>query len=288
MGAQLDVDTLLAASSAAPTADLAPLWRGHTRELQDLLADALARGGDPRHEALTALDGRLDAPALGALTPEPDVALSAETAAAVREVVLPMADKLAALLDDAEPETRAAALRVLAKLGDDRVTPTRIATAAFDASPPMAAAAVVAAARLTGMRPAVAPAIATALAPVLGDESWRRRIAAVDALAVLGPAGLPLLERARNDKHAVVRGAAVEALAPEVLTDDGRDSQRARTSSMLAPWPSETALTVASRSPQTTGSAAAAARRSISPRPRAEGRRRRCSSVPPSPPARRS
>ena len=74
---------------------------------------------------------------------EPDVALSAETAAAVREVVLPMADKLAALLDDAEPETRAAALRVLAKLGDERVTPARIATAAFDASPAMAAAAVV-------------------------------------------------------------------------------------------------------------------------------------------------
>ena len=213
MGAQLDVDTLLAASGAAPTADLAPLWRGHTRELQDLLADALARGRDARHEALAALDARLDAPALGALTPEPDVALSPETAAAVREVVLPMADKLAALLDDAEPETRAAALRVLAKLGDDRVTPARIATAAFDASAPMAAAAVVAAARLIGTRPAVAPAIATALAPLLGDESWRRRIAAVETLAVLGPAGVPLLERTRNDKHAVVRGAAVEALA---------------------------------------------------------------------------
>jgi len=93
------------------------------------------------------------------------------------------------------------------------VTPARIATAAYDASPAMAAAAVLAAARLAGMRPAVAPAIATALSPVLGDESWRRRIAAVETLAVLGPAGVPLLERTRNDKHAVVRGAAVEALA---------------------------------------------------------------------------
>jgi len=36
---------------------------------------------------------------------------------------------------------------------------------------------------------------------------------AVETLAVLGPAGVPLLERTRNDKHAVVRGAAVEALA---------------------------------------------------------------------------
>ena len=136
MGAQLDVDTLLAASGAASTADLAPLWRGHTRELQDLpwrtRWHAAATRATRRWPRSTR---RLDAPALGALTPESDVALSAETAAAVREVVLPLADKLAALLDDAEPETRAAALRVLAKLGDDRVTPTRIATAAFDASP---------------------------------------------------------------------------------------------------------------------------------------------------------
>jgi predicted Zn-dependent protease/HEAT repeat protein len=213
VGPQLDVDTLVTASATAPTADLAPLWRGHTRELQDLLADALARGGDARHEALAALDARADAPALGALTPEGDVAVSAETAAAVREVVQPIADKLASLLDDAEPDTRAAALRVLAKLGDERVTPARIATAAFDGSTAMAAAAVLAAARLAGLRPAVAPLIATALAPVLSDESWRRRIAAVETLAVLGPAGVPLLERTRNDKHAVVRGAAMDALA---------------------------------------------------------------------------
>jgi hypothetical protein len=38
-------------------------------------------------------------------------------------------------------------------------------------------------------------------------------MAAVDALAALGPAGVALLERTRADKHAVVRAAAVEALA---------------------------------------------------------------------------
>ncbi len=212
-GTQVDIDALVAVPGVPPAADLAPVWRGHTRELQDLLADALARGGEARREALTVLDNRPDTPALGALTPEADVAVGPETAAAVREVVLPMADKLAALLDDAEPETRAAALRVLAKLGDERVTPARIATAAFDATPGLAGAAVLAAARLTNARPAMAPSIATALAPVLGDESWRRRMAAVDTLAVLGPAGVPLLERARGDKHAVVRGAVLEALA---------------------------------------------------------------------------
>ena len=139
--------------------------------------------------------------------------MNAETAAAAREVVQPIADKLAALLDDSDAESRATALRVLAKLGDERVTPARIAAAAFDGSPVMAGAAAFSAARVGSTRPAQAPAIAAALAPLLGDESWRRRIAAVDALAGLGPAGVALLERTRADKHAVVRAAAVEALA---------------------------------------------------------------------------
>jgi predicted Zn-dependent protease/HEAT repeat protein len=211
-GTQIDVDALLTVPGTSPQ-DLTVLWRGHTRDLQELLADALGRGGEARHEALMALDYRPDGAGLGALTGEPDVALGQEAAAAVREVVLPIADRLASLLDDADVETRAAALRLLAKLGDERVTPARIATAAYEASTALAAAAAFAAARVTGTHPALAPAIAAALAPVLGDESWRRRMAAVDALAGLGPAGVPLLERARADKHAVVRGAALEALA---------------------------------------------------------------------------
>ena len=212
-GTVIDVDVLLTLPASPTAPDLTALWRGHTRELQELLADALARGGETRREALAALDGRPDAPALGALTPDADIALGAETVAATREVVRPLGDKLAALLDDADAETRATALRVLAKLGDERVTAARIAAAAFDASAPLANAAAFAAARVTATRPAQAPAIAAALAPVLGDESWRRRIAAVDALAGLGPAGAALLERTRADKHAVVRAAAVDALA---------------------------------------------------------------------------
>jgi tetratricopeptide (TPR) repeat protein len=209
----IDVDALLAVPSASPRSELTPLWRGHTRELQELLTDALARGGDARHEALIVLDYRPDGAGLGALTGDADGALGPETTAAVREVVQPMMDRLASLLDDADPETRAAALRVLAKLGDERVTPARIATAAFDASPALAGAAAFAAARTASTRPGLAPAVAAALAPVLGDESWRRRLAAVEALSGLGPAGLTLLDRTCGDKHAVVRGAALEALA---------------------------------------------------------------------------
>jgi HEAT repeat protein len=212
-GTQLDVDKLLAAPKPTPPADLTPLWRSHTRELHDLLADAIARGGDARHEALTVLDSRPDGMGLGALTPDADAAPSAETVAAVREVVQPLADRLATLLDDADAEARAVALRLLAKLGDEHVTPARIAAATFDATPALAGAAAFAAARVATLRPTLAPAVAAALAPVLGDESWRRRMAAVDALAALGPAGVALLERTRADKHAVVRAAAVEALA---------------------------------------------------------------------------
>jgi HEAT repeat protein len=147
------------------------------------------------------------------LTPEGDATLGPDIAAATREVLQPLTDKIASLLDDAEAETRATALRVLAKLGDERVTPARIASAAADGS----AAAAFAAARVTAGRPAQATAIAAALAPVLGDESWRRRLAAVDALAGVGPAGVALLERTRSDKHAVVRAAALDALAKRPL-----------------------------------------------------------------------
>ena len=79
--------------------------------------------------------------------------------------------------------------------------------------PALAAAAAFAAARVTAARPGQAAAIAAALAPLLGDDSWRRRMAAVDALAGVGSAGVALLERTRADKHAVVRAAALDALA---------------------------------------------------------------------------
>ena len=70
----------------------------------------------------------------------------------------------------------------MVKLGDDRVTPARIAAAAADGSALLAGAATFAAGRVARVRPASAPAIAAALAPALGDESWYRRLAAVEAL----------------------------------------------------------------------------------------------------------
>jgi HEAT repeat protein len=53
--------------------------------------------------------------------------------------------------------------------------------------------------------------LAAVLAPSRADESWRRRLAAVDALAALGPAGLPALERARADGNSIIRAAVEQA-----------------------------------------------------------------------------
>ena len=128
----------------------------------------------------------------------------------IREIVLPLADRVAALLDEPDVEIQASALRVLAKLGDERVTPgagggRRLRTDPRCARPPPRSPPP--ASRASA--PAPPRRIAGALAPVLSDESWRRRLAAVEALAALGRArARRTLERARADKNPIVRAAA--------------------------------------------------------------------------------
>ena len=210
--AHLDLDAVLAGLvTPPPHGDLTPLVHAHAGALVETLARALAREGDARGEAAAALDGLGDGLGLGALAEVGDGISAPDAAATVREIVLPLADRLAPLLDAPEPETRAAALRVLARLGDERVTPARVAAAARDTSPLLAGAAAFAAGQMARARPGTAPQLAAALAPALADESWRRRLAAVDALAALGPAGLPALERARADGNSIIRAAADEA-----------------------------------------------------------------------------
>jgi HEAT repeat protein len=210
--ARLDLDAVLGGLLAASPVhgDLTPLLRAHAAALSETLAGALAHE-ETRGEALAALDGPGGGLRLGALADADDDAPAPDAALALREIVQPLADRLAALLDAPEAETRAAALRVLARLGDERVTPARIAAAVRDASPPLVAAASFAAAELARARPGAAPMLAAVLAPSLADESWRRRLAAVDALAALGPAGLPALERARADGNSIIRAAVEQA-----------------------------------------------------------------------------
>jgi HEAT repeat protein len=218
-GTRPDVDAVIAlASTAGPAAfDLVPLWREHTRELAGLLGDALTRPTEERREALGVIDGTGDALAIGALAS--DAAGGPETAVAIREVLQPLADRLAALLEDGDDEVQAGALRVLVKLGDERATPARIAAAASDGSPVLASAAIFASARVARERPGAAAAVALLVGPQLGDERWERRLAAVEVLGALGPTGLSLLERTRTDRHPVVRAALSSKLRPAARLD---------------------------------------------------------------------
>jgi tetratricopeptide (TPR) repeat protein/HEAT repeat protein len=217
VGGELNLSDLLTDLAETPApADLARLWRAHTRTLADLLGETLTHGGELRRDALAVLDSRRDGPGLGALAPQTDAQPSAELASALREVALPLAERLAILLDDPDPEIRGAALRVLAKLDDARATPARVADAVADGSPPLTGAAVVAARQIRRSRPPLAASIAAAVGPLLSEDataaSWRRRLAAVEVLAELGPPGRPFLDRAAADRHPVVRQAAREAL----------------------------------------------------------------------------
>jgi HEAT repeat protein len=145
-----------------------------------------------------------------------DVPWPAEMAAAAREIAWPLADGIAPALDDPDHRTRALALRVLAKLDDERLTPGRIAEAIADGAPGLAAAALSAAQILVRAHPTLAAPLAGAVAPLVTDDggaaSWSRRLAAVELLALLGPPGLPPLDRAVNDHNALVRAAALQAL----------------------------------------------------------------------------
>lgn len=220
-GNDLAVRAVLAALlEAPPPGDLTPLWRAHTGELDAILADALSRGGSARRAALDALDARTDGPGLGALAGPESAPSAPEAASAAREIAWPLADQIAAALDDPDRRSRAAALGVLAKLDDERVSPVRLADAVAQGAPQLADAAVAAARILVRAHPALAAPIAAAIAPLLADDdsrtsavSWGGRLSAVELLAVLGAPGLPLLDRATRDRSPLVRAAALEALS---------------------------------------------------------------------------
>ena len=216
-GNDLSIPAMLAALlETAPARDLTSLWRAHTGEIDAILSDALTRGGSARRAALEALDARPDGLALGALTPMDDVSSAPEAAVAAREVAWPLADGITPALDDPDRRTRALALRVLAKLDDERLTPARLADAIADGAPMLSSAALSAAQILVRAHPALAAPIAGAVAPLVIDDgsavSWSCRLAAVELLALLGPPGLPPLDRAVNDRNPLVRAAALEAV----------------------------------------------------------------------------
>ncbi len=217
VGNDLSISLALAALlETAPAGDLTPLWQAHTGEIDAILSDALTRGGSARRAALEALDARADGLALGTLTAAGDVPSAPETGVVAREIAWPLVDGIAPALDDPDRRTRALALRLLATLDDERLTPARIADAIADGTPVLTGAALSAAQILVRAHPALAAPIAGAVAPLVTDDGpagcWTCRLAAVELLASLGPPGLPPLDRALNDRNALVRAAALEAV----------------------------------------------------------------------------
>ena len=203
-------------SAPSPTADLQPLWRGTRASCRTSWRTRLARGGDARREALAALDGTPDAPGLGALDARARRRAQRRNRGRRSRGRRCARRQAGRLLDDPDDEARASALRVLAKLGDERVTPARIAAAARERRRPWRPRPSSPPARLAARSgPTVAPAIAAALAPALGDESWRnRRIAAVDVAGGPRARRRPSSERARNDKHPRSCGAPPSRRSP--------------------------------------------------------------------------
>src|SRR6185369_4045871 len=165
---------------------------------------------------LRALDNEADAAAAGAPAPTGDHGVASDATVAAREIAWPLADGIAVGLDDPDRQTRALTLRVLAKLGDERLTPARLADAVADGAPVLADAALSATQILLRTHPDLAAPIAGAVAPLVSASrsatSWGGRLAAVQLLAMLGPPGLPALDRAMDDPNAVVRAAALAAV----------------------------------------------------------------------------
>jgi HEAT repeat protein/predicted Zn-dependent protease len=214
-GSRVDLDAIVALLLQRPAApDRSRLVVDRRAEIQQTVAAAFDRGGLARWHALLALDSRNDGPGLAPLVPGGDEPLPPALATVLREVAGGVRDRVAELLDDQDLDTQALALRVLAKLGDARVTPARIAAAAAGKTQALRDAAVSAALWEVRSAPDTAMPLARALAPVLADApAWEARLAAVSALAAIGPAGHAALPRALEDESPLVRAAAASALA---------------------------------------------------------------------------
>jgi HEAT repeat protein len=212
-GARFDVEVLLEAlstSAAEPAGpELEALWIEHAGDLVLLLGRALEAGGEGRRRALEALDARDAGLGLGLLTatgPSPAAMATLQT------IAERLRDRVAALLEDADPQVRRLAVRVASKLRDGRVSLSHVQALLAQPAPDGDTAALAARALLDGGRVA-AGTLAEALRPFLADPSWERRLAAVRVMGLGGPAAGSQLARALRDPNPFVRAAAAEAVS---------------------------------------------------------------------------
>jgi hypothetical protein len=212
-GARFDVEVLLEAlsmSAAEPTGpELEALWIEHAGDLVLLLERALQTGGEARRRALESLDGREGGLGLGPLA---GTGTSAAGVATLQTMAERLRDRVAALLEDGDPQVRRLAVRVASKLRDGRVSLSHVQALLALPSPDGDAAALAARALLEGGR-VTAGTLAEALRPFLADPSWERRLAAVRVMGLGGPAAGRQLSRALRDPNPFVRAAAAEAVS---------------------------------------------------------------------------
>ena len=214
-GNRLDADAMLNLLCAAPPpADRAALWVDHAGTTGRILARALGQSRQSRLRALAALDDCDDGLALGVLTPGGAGKLAPASTAALEELVRGLSAQLFPLVDDADPSVQGAAMRVMAKLGDDRLTPVKIVAVVSRAPTVLADAAAFAANRWITRHPDGAVELVAAAGTALTDpSSVERRVATIEVLRRCGDGRGRPLEAALTDQSSFVRAAAVEALA---------------------------------------------------------------------------
>lgn len=141
-------------------------------------------------------------------------------------------DRLLAELASPTPQARSQALHTLSKVGDPAVWPAITADLLSDTDDDVARAAWRTAAGL--VPPGSEGRLAQALATQLGRGGRETRLSLSRALALLGDAAIPELQRARASTNEAVRAHAIAALRlidnPDAAFDDAvEEAKRAHT-----------------------------------------------------------
>src|SRR4029077_7509740 len=150
--------------------------------------------------ALGGTDTEVPPPESGGTAPPASAA-----AAALTDLTTGVREAVAGLLDDDDPEPRAATLRILATAGDARVTVARVVRAAAVGPAAPRSAAVFAARRWAASHATNLPGLTMGLGAALAEtRSWDGRLGVVVTLAALGEPGIPMLELALRDDSPLV------------------------------------------------------------------------------------
>jgi hypothetical protein len=208
------LNTFGVAAGASP--DLSSLWIDRPTEIARLVSKALAGTREQKLGALGLLDTREDGIGLGPLAPRQREALKAPLAQGMALIAESVKTVIQHLADDGDPEVRASALRIEAKIGAPDVLPDQILGVASAADRLPASLTVEPASdatrRAIQRRPELAETIVRSVAPLLEAPAWQARWAAVQVVGAAGSPGQALLKKALGDRNPLVRAAASLAL----------------------------------------------------------------------------